>query len=297
MAAREPRRRRRAPRQRTRPPRAPRRELVSGRHPDPQETVARVVWAVPWIVFAIVVVSLGGLPFALAMIGLGLAALAELFKMTRRARPVAPAALISLAALVLVAHYGTRQQLVPTLAASFVLLFAFAAGRQERTNITYSMAVSVFGLAWVGIPLAHAVLLRDFDPHGGALLVDVLVGTFVGDTCAYGGGRMFGTRRITPRISPNKTLEGLIAGIIGGTLALWFAGLYQNWLSGADALVIGICVTAAAPIGDLFESLVKRDLQVKDTGRLFGPHGGVLDRLDAVFFAIVAGYYASIALL
>jgi phosphatidate cytidylyltransferase len=231
------------------------------------------------------------------MIGFGLMAMAELFNMTRRARPLVPAAYIGLASLVLVAHFGERAQLVPTFAIFFLVLFAVAAARERRENIAYSIAVTAFGVAWIGIPLAHAVLLRDISPHGGALLVDVLVGTFVGDTCAYGGGRMFGSRRITPRISPNKTMEGLIAGVLGGTIAFWFAGLYQDWLSGADALAIGVCVALAAPVGDLFESLIKRDLKVKDTGRVFGPHGGVLDRLDAVLFSVVAGYYVAIAVL
>jgi phosphatidate cytidylyltransferase len=121
------------------------------------------------------------------------------------------------------------------------------------------------------------------------------VGTFVTDTAAYAGGRLFGSRRLAPRLSPNKTLEGLVAGLVGGTLAFWFAGLYQDWLSGLDALVMGFCVAALAPIGDLFASMVKRDLDVKDTGNVFGPHGGLLDRLDAVLFTIVAGYYLAVA--
>ena len=77
-------------------------------------------------------------------------------------------------------------------------------------------------------------------------------------------------------------------------MAFWFAGLYQDWLSGADALIIGAAVAAIAPIGDLFESMVKRDLGTKDTGTLFGPHGGLLDRLDAVLFTIVVGYYLAV---
>ena len=89
---------------------------------------------------------------------------------------------------------------------------------------------------------------------------------------------------------------GLLGGVIGGTLAFWFAGLYQDWLSGWDAVVIGLAVAVAAPVGDLFESLVKRDLAVKDTGAFFGAHGGVLDRLDALLFSMVAGYYAAQAL-
>ena len=87
-----------------------------------------------------------------------------------------------------------------------------------------------------------------------------------------------------------------MAGFVGGTLGFWFAGLYQDWLTGIDALLMGMCVATLASIGDLFSSLVKRDLEVKDTGRIFGPHGGLLDRLDAVLFTIVAGYYLSVAL-
>jgi phosphatidate cytidylyltransferase len=124
----------------------------------------------------------------------------------------------------------------------------------------------------------------------------VLVATFVGDTAAYFGGRLYGRRPLAPVISPNKTVEGLLCGIVGGTLAFWLAGLYQDWLKGTDALVFGFVVAVAAPVGDLFESLIKRDLEVKDTGRFFGPHGGVLDRLDAVLFTVVAAYYAARAL-
>jgi phosphatidate cytidylyltransferase len=118
----------------------------------------------------------------------------------------------------------------------------------------------------------------------------------VGDTAAYAGGRVWGRRELAPDISPNKTVEGLVAGIVGATLAFWCAGLYQDWLSGWDALLIGFLVALAAPLGDLFESAVKRDLGVKDSGRAFGAHGGVLDRLDAVFFTIVVGFYAAVLL-
>ena len=98
-----------------------------------------------------------------------------------------------------------------------------------------------------------------------------------------------------PNLSPNKTVEGLVFGFVGGTMGFWFAGLYQDWLSGFDALVMGVCIAALAPVGDLFESLVKRDLKIKDSGRVFGPHGGLLDRLDALLFTIVVGYYLAVA--
>jgi phosphatidate cytidylyltransferase len=87
-----------------------------------------------------------------------------------------------------------------------------------------------------------------------------------------------------------------VAGFIGGTMGFWFAGLYQDWLTGVDALLMGAVIAIVAPMGDLFESMIKRDLDVKDTGRAFGPHGGLLDRLDAVLFTVVAGFYLSVAL-
>jgi phosphatidate cytidylyltransferase len=139
-------------------------------------------------------------------------------------------------------------------------------------------------------------MLREL-PHGDGIVIDVLVGTFIGDTAAYLGGRSFGTRPLAPRISPNKTVEGLVCGIAGATLAVWCAGLYQDWLGGWNALLLGAVVGVVAPIGDLFESKVKRDAGTKDAGTLFGPHGGALDRLDAAFFTLVAGYYVWLALL
>jgi phosphatidate cytidylyltransferase len=169
--------------------------------------------------------------------------------------------------------------------------------RPRREHASWAMAVVIFGTVWIGLAMAHAVLLRELD-HGGSLVLAVLIGTFIGDTAAYFGGRAFGRIPLAPAISPNKTLEGLACGVIGGTLAFWlFLVGYHDWIAGTDALVIGGAVALVAPIGDLFESLIKRDLDVKDTGRLFGAHGGALDRLDAVLFTIVTAYYVSVAVI
>jgi phosphatidate cytidylyltransferase len=201
----------------------------------------------------------------------------------------------AVAGMVIAAHFGGSFQILLVFACAFPALFAFSVARGSTQGITVSIAITLLGIAWLGLGLSHAILLRDLPDHGGALLIDVLVATFVGDTAAYGAGRLFGSRKIAPRISPNKTLEGLIGGFVGGTMGFWFAGLYQDWLSGVDALMMGMVVAAVAPIGDLFASMIKRDLAVKDTGTLFGPHGGLVDRLDAVLFTVVAGYYLAIA--
>ena len=256
----------------------------------------RVLAAIPAIAFAIFIVVQGGLIFALGIIGLGILALHELYTMTRRVEPAKLAGFLSLAALVLAALYGDQYQVLLVLAISVPVTFVLSLARPHRENVSWAIAVTLLGVVWVGVALAHAMLLREL-PHGDGLVVDVLVGTFVGDTAAYFAGRAYGRHPLAPRISPNKTVEGLIGGIVGGTAAFWLAGLYQDWLSGTEALIIGACVALAAPVGDLFESLLKRDLEVKDTGRFFGAHGGVLDRLDAVFFTAVTAYYVSVAVL
>jgi phosphatidate cytidylyltransferase len=270
-------------------PRRPRFRLIRS------ETGRRVLWVIPWIAFAIFIVAVGDLVFTIAMVGLGVLGLRELFGMTERLRPLLLPAFAVLAAMVLTAHYGDPFDILLAFACLFPAMFVFAAAREAREGITLSIAITVLGVAWMGTAFSHAVLLRDLELHGGALLIDVLVATFLADTAAYAGGRMFGSRKITPRISPNKTLEGLISGFLGATLGFWVAGLYQDWLPGIDALLMGMAIGLIAPIGDLFVSMIKRDLEVKDTGSLFGPHGGLLDRLDAVLFTVVAGYYLSVA--
>jgi phosphatidate cytidylyltransferase len=262
------------------------------------ETGRRVVQAIPLIAFAVFIVVEGGIVWTLGLVVLGVLCLHELYEMMRRARPVDLAGFVALAALLLTALYGEKRQLLFVLVLSVPLTFFLAVVRPRRENASWGMAATLFGIVWIGLALAHAVFLREL-PHGGGLVVDTLIGTFIGDTCAYFGGRAWGRTQIAPRISPNKTLAGLVSGIVGGTLAFWFFGLaYQHeWFAGTDRVLIGLAVALAAPVGDLFESLVKRDLGMKDTGRAFGAHGGALDRLDAALFAVVAAYYVSVAVL
>jgi phosphatidate cytidylyltransferase len=257
-----------------------------------------VLAAIPAIAFAIFIVSQGGLVFTIALIVLGVLAMGELFHMMERVRPAALAGFLTLAGLCLAAYYGDQYQVLLVMAASVPVTFVLTLLRPRREHLSWAMAVVFLGIVWIGLPVAHAVLLRDL-PHGGGLVLDVLIGTFLNDTCAYFAGRAWGTRPIAPRISPNKTLEGFLGGIVGGTFFFWlFAIAYQHdWFKGPDALLIGFCVALVAPLGDLFESALKRDLDVKDAGRFFGAHGGVLDRLDGVLFTVVVAYYVSRAVL
>jgi len=256
---------------------------------------ARVLVAIPAIAYALFIVLSGGLVFAVGIAILGVVALGELYTLMARVRPANLAGMIVLLALVAAAHFGDEKHVLMVLVGAFPLVFWLSLLRPRRANVSWAIAATLFGALWIGLAMVHAVFLREL-PEGQGLLIDVLVATFLGDTAAYFGGRFYGRRPLAPGISPNKTVEGLIAGILGCTAAFWFAGLYQDWLTGPHALLIGFLVALVAPIGDLFESLIKRDLDAKDTGRAFGAHGGVLDRLDAVFFTVVVAYYASVAL-
>jgi phosphatidate cytidylyltransferase len=258
------------------------------------ELRARVLVAVPAIAAASLIVYVGGLLFAAALLVLGWICLDELYRMTARAHPARLAGFLAMAALLIAAHFGTRDQvlLVAVAALPAAFLISLVAPRGSLAGIS----ITLLGVWWIGVALAHAVLLRSL-PHGGGIVIDVLVGTFVGDTGAYLGGRAFGRRPLASRISPNKTVEGLVIGVFCAIVGVWFASLYQPWLQKGDAILLGVGVAIAAPIGDLFESYVKRAASVKDSGRVFGAHGGALDRLDAVLFSAVVSYYVWLAIL
>ena len=216
--------------------------------------------------------------------------------MFARARPVRLAAMLAVLGLTVAGTVGDERQVLLALVLSLPLTFFLAVLAPVRERITASIAVTMLIVVWIGLGVAFAAMLRGLD-HGGALVVMVLLGTFFGDTFAYFGGRLLGRRKLAPRISPNKTVEGLLCGIVFGTLIVWYwSRTYDgDWISGTDGLLLGLAVVIAAPIGDLFESLVKRDMGTKDTGTLFGAHGGALDRVDAALFALVAGYFVWLA--
>jgi phosphatidate cytidylyltransferase len=283
----------RAPARRT-PARAARERRPRERRGGGSELGARVAVAIPAVAFAVTIISLGGIWFTLAAIMLAILCLGELFDLYAEVEPVRLAGFVGVAGLGLAAYFGDDFHVLLVAMAIFPVLFVVTL--MQRQAGTLGMAITVFGVAWIGLSFAHGILLREL-PHGSAILVDVLVGTFVGDTGAYLGGRWFGRRPLAPHVSPNKTVEGLLIGMGTAVIATWLAGTYQDWLSGGDALLLGLAVAVTGPVGDLFESYIKRDAGTKDTGRMFGAHGGALDRLDAVLFTVVVGYWVWRALL
>jgi phosphatidate cytidylyltransferase len=253
---------------------------------------SRIVVAAVGIPAVLWLVWLGGWPmFGLAAVG-ALVALHELYWMTRTLRPVVIAGYLGALATLLGATMGGADWALAGLLTTLVFAFVIKGGIS-----TVSVSVTVLGVAWVGLGLAHALLLRDIDAHGVLAVYTVLLAVWAGDAAAYFIGLLFGRHKLAPTVSPGKTWEGLIAGT-AATIGVTFLALYEeeeNFLSIPETLVLGVVIAIAAPLGDLFESALKRDADVKDSGRLLAGHGGVLDRIDALLFAWVAAFYVIVA--
>jgi len=253
--------------------------------------------AVPALLVVAAATAAGGWTFTVALAAVSAMATAEAMRLFGAAGALAAASVAGAALLVVIAFAEGREALPPALLGAGLIVLVAAIARAPDRRRAGLGAAGVLCLLWVGGGLAHGVLLRE-SPHGVALVVAVLVGTFVGDTAAHVGGTLVGTRPLAPRISPNKTREGFALGIAFGTAAtaVFLAG-FHSWIGVGEAVVIGLAVAVAAPLGDLWESALKRDAGVKDSGSVLGPHGGILDRVDAVLFTAPAGFYVALALL
>jgi phosphatidate cytidylyltransferase len=167
-----------------------------------------------------------------------------------------------------------------------------------RQAATSSFAVTLLGVAWVGGGIGCLLLICDIPEFGFWAVMAVLFTVFAADTGAFFVGRTFGRHRMSPAISPNKSWEGFVGGVLAA-VGMSFVILYRDrdeFLTIPESLVLGLVIALAATLGDLFESAVKRDLGVKDSGRLLGGHGGVLDRVDSLLWAGPAAYFALLAL-
>jgi phosphatidate cytidylyltransferase len=231
--------------------------------------------------------------FALALVA-GLVALHEYWLLARPLAPLAPAGYVGAILALVGAEVGGIGWAVGGLFTTFVLAFVLKAISEARAASTIAISATVMGAVWIGGGLALLVLLRELD-RGRLAAITVLLAVWAGDTFAYFGGRLFGRHKMAPTTSPGKTWEGLVVGT-AATIFVPFVALYhQDFLTIGQSIVLGVAIALAAPLGDLFESLLKRDMDVKDTGRLLGGHGGMLDRIDALLFAAPAAYFTILA--
>jgi phosphatidate cytidylyltransferase len=256
-----------------------------------------------------VLVSLAGIPLVLGMLWLGgwwlfallavaaILSLHEFYGMTRELRPLVLAGYAGVIAALLGAHLGGVEWLVGGFLLTFVLGFFFFLVATTRAPATVAISGTVLGAAWIGFGLACVLLLRGIPEHGRLAVFTVVIAVWADDTAAYLVGRLVGRHKFSPALSPAKTWEGFVAGTIVAIATAFFC-LYdtrKTFLSIWEAVLLGGVIAIAAALGDLFESALKRDMHVKDSGRILPGHGGILDRVDALLFAVPAVYFTIVA--
>ena len=256
---------------------------------------SRIAVAIPGIVLAIAVVYVGGPLFVAAVMAVALVGVYEYLNLVAGIAPLRWAAYVGTAVTVALPAMVDPPERAVALGAAAVLVLSAVAGLilRNREEVTIRVALTVLGGMYLGVPLGLLVATRELT-HGAAAVANILVGTWGFDTFSYFGGRLWGTHPIAPRTSPKKTVEGFVAGVAGGTIAVWVAGLYMDWIGHIESLVLGLVICLVAYVGDLFESMLKRDIGVKDSGRILAGHGGVLDRFDALLFTAAAGYFTTV---
>lgn len=241
----------------------------------------------------IIIVHLAPWALTLLLITVGSIALVELYQICFPSRLNRLVIGIGLAVFTLVVARDHLSLALTYLLAASALVISIAvsisSGPPDRR--WKDILIILFGMLYVGFPLSTVVSTRSL-PGGEFLALFLAVVTWASDTGAYYAGTLWGKHLLIPSVSPKKTIEGLLGGLI---LAVAAALLAQWWfasqLSPSDALILGILLTGAGLLGDLFESVLKRRTGVKDSGGILPGHGGMLDRLDSLLFTAPTFYY------
>ena len=258
-----------------------------------------------------VIISILLLPLVLGMIALGgwlyvagvalalALAAAEFGQLFRHAdlRPSIPLLVAGVSGLVIARFQLDAEHMALLLAAIALLSMIWHLVDYERgamrsgTDFTVTLA-GIFYLGWIGAYLVELRLL----PEGQWWVLIALPVVWIADTAAYFVGKRYGRWPLSPRLSPNKTWEGYLSGVLTGTLAgAALAALFASLGGNVDPVggaIVGFLVSTIAPLGDLGISMIKREMNAKDTGTLLSAHGGALDRIDSWLWAGVLGFYA-----
>ena len=287
------------------------------RNRDLMKRLASSAVLIPFVLWTI---AQGGLFYLGVVIVIGILAQHEFYGLIadKGARPIKLVGQGFGAAVILVAYFGSEYQAMLLMTASLLVLMVAQLRKNEIHEAMASISGTFFGVFYVSWLLSHAVLLRKFDvvaaahydpallvtlgitPGSGIFFMVYTLVTVVGcDVGAYFAGRAWGRRKLAPQISPNKSVEGALGGVIAGGLfglstKLVFDAFWPDWSAAipwSAALGFAFLLCVVGIIGDLVESLLKRDAKVKDTGALLPGMGGVLDRIDAPLLGLPTMYY------
>jgi phosphatidate cytidylyltransferase len=270
-----------------------------GPAPTRDDLPTRVITAVVLVAVALLAFFVGRAATAVLVTVILTAAAFELFEGFRRAgfQTATLVALLGCAAITGVAYnYGERAfPLVGAVVIAFTLFWYLFKVVHARPMV--NAAVTVFGFAYVGLLGGFAGLLLVF-PDGVGMVAGLVLCVMAYDIAGYFVGSRMGRRPLMPDVSPNKTVEGLVGGMIASVVVGLIIGVIFNlhpWNALSNAFLLGVVVAVFAPLGDLVESMLKRDLGLKDFGTILPGHGGVLDRFDAILFCLPAVYYLVVA--
>jgi phosphatidate cytidylyltransferase len=183
------------------------------------------------------------------------------------------------------ALYGWPDMALVAAMGAVIAICAVALWTNDVARAGSRLGQALFGVLYVGTLIVALPLLRRDVPHGSLWALASLAVTFANDTGAYFVGRAFGKHKLAPAISPGKTVEGAVGGLGAGLVIMYVAKqTFFSELTILDVLVVGVVAAVLGPVGDLVESLLKRSVGAKDSGRLIPGHGGMLDRIDALLF-------------
>lgn len=257
-----------------------------------KKRVITTLWSIPLLIAAIWFDQ--PLPWFTVLVAIwGLLAVLEFYKLadTAKVPPLTYFGLVWTLLFILSPHFGYNFLTPLLLTSAVVLSLIWLLLHPQREGAFIGWAWTIAGILYIGWLLSYLVALRGLD-DGRDWVFLALFTTFGSDTAAFFVGRALGKHHLAPHISPRKTWEGAIAGVLGAIIvSLGLVSLLSLPLGYGGAILLGLLVSVFGQLGDLVESLLKRNMGVKDSGKLIPGHGGFLDRIDSVVFTGIVVYY------